>query len=66
VAHAYIRKERGMILKKLAATLLAVILLATVVVAAELKGTVEKLNKAKNRLVLESPISDSSITWRIF
>ncbi len=53
-------------MKKLATTLLAVILLPTLVVAAELKGTVEKLDKAKNQLVLKTARADSSRTWRIF
>jgi len=55
-----------MIMKNLATTLLAVILLPTLVLAAELKGTVQKLDKAKNQFVLKSPSSDFSITWRIF
>ena len=43
-----------MIMKKLATTLMAVILLPTLVMAAELKGTVEKLDMAKNQLVLKT------------
>jgi hypothetical protein len=43
-----------MIMKKLATTLLAVILLPALVAAAELQGTVEKLDKAKNQLVLKT------------
>jgi len=41
-------------MKKLAMTLLGVMLVPTLVLAAELKGTVEKLDKAKNQLVLKT------------
>lgn len=45
-------------MKKIAMTLLALILLPTLLVAAELKGTVEKLDKAKNQLVLKTARGD--------
>ena len=41
-------------MKKLVMTVLAVMLLPTLVAAVELKGTVEKLDKAKNQLVLKT------------
>lgn len=41
-------------MKKLAITLLGVIVLPALVTAAELKGTVEKLDRSKNQLVLNT------------
>jgi uncharacterized phage protein gp47/JayE len=48
-------------MKKLATTLLAVILLPTLVVAAELKGTVERLDQAKNQLVLKTARGEETL-----
>jgi len=50
-----------MIMKRLAMTLLAVILLPALVVAAELKGTVEKVDKAKNQLVLKTATGEETL-----
>lgn len=41
-------------MKNIAVTLLAVLMLPTLVMAAELKGTVEKVDQAKNQLVLKT------------
>jgi uncharacterized protein YxeA len=41
-------------MKKIVMTLLAFILLPTLVLAAELKGTVQNIDKAKNQLVLKT------------
>lgn len=41
-------------MKNIAVTLFAVLMLPTLVMAAELKGTVEKVDQAKNRLVLKT------------
>ena len=41
-------------MKKIVMTLLALILLPTLVLAAELKGTVQNIDKAKNQLVLKT------------
>ena len=48
-------------MKKLATTLLAIILLPALVVAAELKGTVEKLDKTKNQLVLKTERGEETL-----
>jgi hypothetical protein len=48
-------------MKKIAMTLLALILLPTLLVAAELKGTVEKLDKAKNQLVLKTARGEETL-----
>jgi hypothetical protein len=50
-----------MILKKFAATLLVVILLPTLAVAAELKGTVEKLDEARSQLVLKTARAEETL-----
>jgi ABC-type uncharacterized transport system YnjBCD substrate-binding protein len=50
-----------MTMKKIAMTLLALILLPTLLVAAELKGTVEKLDKAKNQLVLKTARGEETL-----
>jgi uncharacterized protein YxeA len=48
-------------MKKIVMTLLALILLPTLVLAAELKGTVEKLDKAKNQLVLKTEQGEQTL-----
>ena len=48
-------------MKKIVMTLLALILVQTLVLAAELKGTVEKLDKAKNQLVLETEQGEQTL-----
>jgi len=48
-------------MKKIMMTLLAVILLPTLVMAAELKGTVAKVDKAKNQLVLKTEQGEQTL-----
>lgn len=48
-------------MKKPATPFLAVILLPTLVVAAELRGTVEKLDQAKNQLVLKTARGEETL-----
>jgi hypothetical protein len=48
-------------MKKIAMTLLTFILLPTLVAAAELKGTVAKVDKAKNQLVLKTERGDETL-----
>ena len=48
-------------MKKIMMTLLAVILLPTLVMAAELKGTVAKVDKAKNQLVLKTEEGEQTL-----
>jgi ABC-type uncharacterized transport system ATPase subunit len=48
-------------MKKIAMTLLTLILLPTLVAAAELKGTVAKVDKAKNQLVLKTERGDETL-----
>jgi uncharacterized protein YxeA len=50
-----------MIMKKIVMTLLALILLPTLVLAAELKGTVAKVDKAKNQLVLKTEQGEQTL-----
>jgi ABC-type uncharacterized transport system ATPase subunit len=50
-----------MIMKKFATTLLAVILLPALVGAAELKGTVEKVDKAKNQIVVKTATGEETL-----
>lgn len=48
-------------MKKIATTLLALVLLPTLVAAAELKGTIAKVDKAKNRLVLKTEQGEQTL-----
>lgn len=48
-------------MKKIGLTLLFLILLPTLVLAAELKGTVAKLDKAKNQLVLKTDHGEQTL-----
>ena len=48
-------------MKKIVMTLLALILLPTLVLAAELKGTVAKVDKAKNQLVLKTEQGEQTL-----
>ena len=48
-------------MKKIVTTLLALILLPTLVLAAELKGTVAKVDKAKNQLVLKTEQGEQTL-----
>ena len=48
-------------MKKTMMTLLAVILLPTLVMAAELQGTVAKVDKAKNQLVLKTEQGEQTL-----
>lgn len=50
-------------MKKIAMTLLALILLPTLVAAAELKGTVAKVDKAKNQLVLKTEKGEQTLEF---
>jgi uncharacterized protein YxeA len=48
-------------MKKIVMTLLALILLPTLVLAAELKGTVAKVDKAKNQLVIKTEQGEQTL-----
>jgi len=48
-------------MKKIALTLLLLILLPTLIMAAELKGTVAKVDKAKNQLVLKTEQGEQTL-----
>jgi hypothetical protein len=48
-------------MKKIAMTLLALVLLPTLAVAAELKGTVAKVDKAKNQIVLKTDKGEETL-----
>lgn len=48
-------------MKKLAMTLLALILFPVLALAAELKGTVAKVDKAKNQLVLKTDRGEETL-----
>jgi len=48
-------------MKKIVMTLLALVLLPTLVLPAELKGTVAKVDKAKNQLVLKTEQGDQTL-----
>lgn len=48
-------------MKKIVMTLLALILLPTLVLAAELRGTVAKVDKAKNQLVIKTEQGEQTL-----
>ena len=48
-------------MKKIVTTLLALILLPTLVLAAELRGTVAKVDKAKNQLVIKTEQGEQTL-----